>query len=480
VAEVYDVIERAAEFLARKPVAATLKCGQSPVTCITRWPQIDPCLEYDVANRFEIAKMLVLCLRKHPSTRLQVFGKCDEIRVMLARAFTTALIDAHVCIAPYLSAMKVLEANAASVGDVLSVFRDARAATFRLREQVANPRSPQPRFEISDALWACIVVRLCGPVNQHSSDTRMLADLLTADGRRNFRERFIPWNLAHDDFSHQNEPRVDVRRLFRLSQKTEDAVAFLASDDGAIQTRFIELALLGLTLPEIDAEFWPRDWESECDVPYRTLKEARAGSSRQYARAPFDVGVFDERVPAQGSGSSSASSDSTASSSAAMSSAGDEFGSEEEDDGVDLDVTAIETTYLSRENVKGRALARLRSIVLTWNGRPSLRPDEKINVKGADIGFETWLEALATGPRIESILAEPTHFGLWSRVRFEVQDAGLVELSKVAAIVLALPASEAESERVVGRLRRILGNHRFRFKSKALLARLRLITAQNV
>jgi hypothetical protein len=98
-----------------------------------------------------------------------------------------------------------------------------------------------------------------------------------------------------------------------------------------------------------------------------------------------------------------------------------------------------------------------------------------IDLQAALDGYSLWMQYPFSGAEEESILAEPTLVGMWTRL---AQKHPLFkELSKVAERVLAIPASEAESERVVGKIKKIFGDHSFRYKSKAMLARLRIATA---
>jgi hypothetical protein len=128
--------------------------------------------------------------------------------------------------------------------------------------------------------------------------------------------------------------------------------------------------------------------------------------------------------------------------------------------------------------MRDRALTKIIGLALAWSNRVGPHRLECAGDMAATLtaGFSAWLDGPTSGS-LDAALAGPP-MAVWAAFKQTFpQFAILADLSER---VLTVPASEAQSERTIGQIRRVLGQFSYRTGPEALIGRVRLRMARRL
>jgi hypothetical protein len=413
---------------------------------------------------------------------------------------------------PRIDAVRALESNAASVGDVIPVFWRASKTCKELAAMLIGAGYP---FDAAEYAVAARALHDCETLRFFENEYRVLAAMLTPSGASLWREKR---DGAGSVATHQ------IRDLFHVGRMTDRTIEILAESLPLIRVIEAEYDVAIEAVAEIESDKadraaarWTRAQvaEDEAEVMGRAamgglrqleqvaaeqLPQARDAVAQRRAAVPRrDLRDSDSDSESMDAGSDD-SSDSESEDTAGVSREEEE--DELEDGPADdlltgLDDEPVEVRELiqrelepqyedavherarelrSAESMQKAAERQLRLLVDDMNGRYEIIDEDAsvprhLNPDLVVQAFRAWLN-LTPSLAMSAALAQDSLAELWDAFEREYRHLGYGELSVVARHVLALPASEAHVERLNKILRRICRKAGPRLGARQKLARL--------
>jgi hypothetical protein len=433
-----DGVDRLSEALDTKFVRHVAAIGPSPQNCKTRWLVKGNQCYFAVSNFSKVISRVNAYVQRLPKG----VGGVTPLLVTTLRGGIIAVAKFVVQVWPYLCATADASADDASVGDVFALLFAAKR-----QADLNNDRFERHRvFDrvTSDVIFNAMIQRFEGGP---SGAIRVLTFLLTPAGRAWYKAQIgdtPQWWLGEEEEAHREAHMQDVVDLlsakFHLDQNFERIFALL---DGHLE-----------------------DWLAQCD----DLVQIVQGRARMPRRLP--TGVEDDGLPGDDDELIDLADlpEDVANEMALISNVNDEsdetwepevFQGDDQIPVLDLAVQeALDPRYL-----RGKAVDKLAEITERYNRRPGA---QGLPVQMVLNNFARWLDEPLPG----IINLHGPLRAVWADVHTFIP--ALRPLCFIAQRILAIPASEAHSERAIGRLRRIFGDFRSALSNASETAELML------